>query len=134
MRARVSSSFILIGRAAVAAVVAVVAVAAITAASTALAGIPFQQTPDWISTDTDDVSTGGALVDLDRDGWLDLVVANGNDMARQPLVVYYNRGAVYYYRKQYDKSWDDIKKAQDLGYKIPAEFLDDLRKASGRQN
>jgi hypothetical protein len=66
--------------------------AGLTGAAAALAGIPFQQTPDWISTDMNDVSTGGALVDLDRDGWLDLVVANGNDMARQPLVVYYNRG------------------------------------------
>jgi len=47
--------------------------------------------PDWESADTQ-VSTGGALVDLDRDGWLDLVVANGNDMAQQRLVVYYNQG------------------------------------------
>ena len=38
------------------------------------------------------VSTGAGLVDLDRDGWLDLVVANGNDMALQRLAVYYNRG------------------------------------------
>jgi Tfp pilus assembly protein PilF len=51
-------------------------------------------------------------------------------------LAYYNRGRSYYYKreKEYDKSWDDIKKAQDLGHKIPAEFLDDLRKASGRQN
>jgi len=47
--------------------------------------------PDWVSADTP-VSTGGALVDLDRDGWLDLVVANGNDMAQQPVAVYYNQG------------------------------------------
>ena len=51
-------------------------------------------------------------------------------------VAYYNRGRSYYFKKEkeYDKSWDDIKKAQELGYKIPAEFLDQLRKASGRQN
>jgi hypothetical protein len=36
--------------------------------------------------------------------------------------------------KEYDKSWDDIKKAQALGYQIPPKSLDDLRKASGRQN
>ena len=47
---------------------------------------------------------------------------------------YFNRGVAYYFKKEYDKSWDDIKKAQDLGLKIPAKFLDDLRKASGRQN
>jgi hypothetical protein len=47
--------------------------------------------PDWESSDTE-VSTGAALVDIDRDGWLDLVVANGNDMAQQRLAVYYNQG------------------------------------------
>jgi len=52
---------------------------------------PFPATPDWESADTP-VSTGAALVDIDRDGWLDLVVANGNDMALQRLAVYYNQG------------------------------------------
>lgn len=47
--------------------------------------------PDWVSADTQ-VSTGGALADLDRDGWLDFVVSNGNDMAQQRVVVYYNQG------------------------------------------
>jgi tetratricopeptide (TPR) repeat protein len=47
---------------------------------------------------------------------------------------YISRGRGYYCRKEYDKSWEDIKKAQDLGYKIPAEFLDDLRRASDRNN
>ena len=45
---------------------------------------------------------------------------------------YMSRGRGYYFKGEYDKSWEDIKKAQDLGYKIPAEFLDDLRRASGR--
>ena len=52
--------------------------------------VPLPVTPNWTSTDGD-YSTGAALVDLDQDGWLDLVVANGNDMARQHVVVYYNR-------------------------------------------
>jgi len=47
---------------------------------------------------------------------------------------YYNRGIAYYFKKEYDKSWKDIKKAQDLGYKIPSKFLENLRNASGRQN
>jgi hypothetical protein len=48
--------------------------------------------------------------------------------------IIYNRGVAYYSRQEYEKSWDDIKKAQNLGYKIPLEFLEELRKASGKQN
>jgi tetratricopeptide (TPR) repeat protein len=47
---------------------------------------------------------------------------------------YYNRGRSYYLKNEYEKSWEDVNKAQELGYKVPADFLDDLRKASGRQN
>jgi hypothetical protein len=47
---------------------------------------------------------------------------------------YLSRGRAYCMEKEYDKSWDDIKKAQALGYQIPPKSLDDLRKASGRQN
>jgi len=36
--------------------------------------------------------------------------------------------------KEYDKSWEDIKKAQNLGYKIPAKFLKDLRESLKRQD
>ncbi len=50
----------------------------------------YHTTPDWVSADTQ-VSTGAALADLDRDGWLDLIVSNGNDMAQQRLAVYYNQ-------------------------------------------
>jgi hypothetical protein len=69
----------------------VVVATLLAAALPAGAQVPYPTTPDWISADTQ-VSTGGALVDLDRDGWLDLVVANGNDMAQQHLAVYYNQG------------------------------------------
>ena len=54
--------------------------------------VPFPQNPDWISTDVTSVSTGGAFADINQDGWLDFVVANGNDISRQKVVVYYNNG------------------------------------------
>ena len=51
----------------------------------------YHTTPDWVSSDTL-YGTGAALADLDRDGWLDFVVGNGNDMRRERLAVYYNNG------------------------------------------
>jgi hypothetical protein len=54
------------------------------------AQVPFNTSPTWISTDVSDYSTGAAWADINKDGWLDLVLANGNDMARQRVVVYYN--------------------------------------------
>ncbi len=57
----------------------------------AAVGQPYPTTPGWTSGDTQ-VSTGAALVDLDHDGWLDIVVANGNDIYQQRVVVYYNQG------------------------------------------
>ncbi len=53
--------------------------------------IPFSVDPDWVSSDQD-YATGCAFVDLDLDGWEDLVVANGNDMNRERMIVYYNQG------------------------------------------
>lgn len=58
--------------------------------SSALGQVPFSTVPNWRSADSTNYSTGIAWADLNNDGWLDLVVANGNDMARQRLVVYYN--------------------------------------------
>jgi hypothetical protein len=70
-----------------------VLVIALGLVASSAAGQPiYPTTPDWVSGDTQ-VSTGAALVDLDRDGWLDLVVANGNDIFEQPLAVYYNDGS-----------------------------------------
>ena len=47
---------------------------------------------------------------------------------------YYHRAIVYFVLEEYDKSLSDVIKAQQLGYEIPLEFLDDLRKATGGIN
>ena len=54
--------------------------------------IPYNTSPDWISTASGQYATGLGLADINGDGFKDLVVANGNDMARQRLSVYYNQG------------------------------------------
>jgi hypothetical protein len=49
-------------------------------------------------------------------------------------MVYVIRATAYYFQREYDKSWKDVEKAEYLGHRIDPEFLDDLRKASGRKN
>ena len=46
---------------------------------------------------------------------------------------YYNRGLAYLLKGEYEKAWDDVHKTQNLGAKINPEFLEALRKVSGRQ-
>jgi len=46
---------------------------------------------------------------------------------------YYNRAVAFYQKKAFDRAWDDVKKAQSLGGNINPEFLEGLRKASGRE-
>ena len=46
---------------------------------------------------------------------------------------YYNRAIACYYKGEYDKAWDDVYKAQSLGYQAHPGFLKALREASGRQ-
>ncbi len=72
-----------------------------------LAAIPLPGQPDWESTDND-YSTGGALVDIDRDGDLDFVTGNGNDMAQNRNKVNVNLGDSL----EWTASWS----SSDVGY------------------
>jgi tetratricopeptide (TPR) repeat protein len=47
--------------------------------------------------------------------------------------LYDNRTRAYYSLKGHDKSWDDVRRAQQLGVKIDPTFLKDLRESSGRE-
>jgi tetratricopeptide (TPR) repeat protein len=49
-------------------------------------------------------------------------------------LAYETRAIGYYANKRFYRAWDDVHKAQSLGYKVDARFLRNLRKASGRQN
>ncbi len=51
----------------------------------------YSSTPDWVS-DNPHYSTGGAFADFNKDGWLDFVVADGNDIQMGHVNVYYNNG------------------------------------------
>lgn len=46
---------------------------------------------------------------------------------------YVNRASVYFKKGKYEKAWEDVHKAQSLGYKVDTEFLKNLREASGKE-
>jgi tetratricopeptide (TPR) repeat protein len=46
---------------------------------------------------------------------------------------YNNRGLYFYYKKEYGRAWEDIRKARSLGLEIDPRFLENLRRASGRE-
>jgi hypothetical protein len=48
-------------------------------------------------------------------------------------LAYYNRAVAYYKNKNYDKSWEDIYKAQAMGFKPDPRFMESLQKESERQ-
>lgn len=45
---------------------------------------------------------------------------------------YYNRAVAYFERKEYFKAWDDLHKAEYFGHNVNPDFLNDLKKVSGR--
>jgi tetratricopeptide (TPR) repeat protein len=56
------------------------------------------------------------------------------EISPDQFIPYDNRAIAYYYKKDYDKTWADEHKAQDLNQGVTwnPKFLDALKKASGR--
>ncbi|MCP4581078.1 MAG: T9SS type A sorting domain-containing protein [candidate division Zixibacteria bacterium] len=59
-------------------------------ASDLLAQTPYNTIPDWLSIEEESYGTGCDFGDINRDGFLDLAVSNGNDMALAPNYIYLN--------------------------------------------
>ncbi len=54
--------------------------------------VPYPDLPDWESAHPGYCGTGLAFADIDNDGFKDMIVSNGNDIAKQKLFIFYNRG------------------------------------------
>ncbi|MFH0917725.1 MAG: tetratricopeptide repeat protein, partial [Candidatus Omnitrophota bacterium] len=46
---------------------------------------------------------------------------------------YYNRAIAYFYKNQYEQSWQDVYTAQVLGCNFSVDFINALKKASHRE-
>jgi tetratricopeptide (TPR) repeat protein len=45
-------------------------------------------------------------------------------------IAYGNRAAAYFFKKEYDKAWEDVRKAESLGHKINPDLARGLKKVS----
>ena len=46
---------------------------------------------------------------------------------------YNSRALALFYKQEYEKSWDDVRKAQDLGYEVHPGFLEALNSARAKK-
>ncbi|MCR4321534.1 MAG: tetratricopeptide repeat protein [Candidatus Brocadiaceae bacterium] len=72
-----------------------------------------------------------------KKGLYDLAIADFNialELDPKDALKYYNRALAYCMKKDFTNAWNDVHKADGLGYQFPPGFLQLLRKNSGRQN
>jgi len=67
---------------------------AVVFAANAIAQIPYNTSPDWLSLESTDYGTGCDFNDINNDGYLDLGVSNGNDMALAPNYIYISQNGI----------------------------------------
>lgn len=79
-----------------------------------IAQVFFPTTPIWTSTDAG-YDTGCGWADINGDGWVDLVVAKGNDMSRQKVVVYYNTGGNFPFTPSWQSNDIDYNAQLSIG-------------------
>lgn len=89
---------------------------ALLAISVASAQVPYATSPDWRSADRH-YATGGQFADINGDGWPDFVVANGNDMAKERVAVYFNNGGTL----ETNPSWQSADTAYN-GHLVVADI------------
>ncbi|MBU0895005.1 MAG: tetratricopeptide repeat protein, partial [Candidatus Omnitrophica bacterium] len=71
-----------------------------------------------------------------KKGNLDQSISDYNkaiELNHEYVDAYNNRAVAYFNKEQYVKSWEDVHSAQALGRKANPEFIEALKKASGRE-
>ena len=67
---------------------------------------------------------------------LDSVISVFNEVIKKTpdyAGAYYNRAVAYFYKKDYEQCWRDVHKAESLDYSFSPDFIESLKKASGRE-
>ena len=70
-----------------------------------------------------------------RQGKSDLAIADFNqalELNPNYAKAYYDRALAFSLKKDYGQAWENVHKAQALGYTVNPEFLEKLQRASGR--
>ncbi|WP_462280530.1 T9SS type A sorting domain-containing protein [Salinivirga cyanobacteriivorans] len=52
----------------------------------------FNENPDFQFSEVEKYGTGLGIADMNNDGWKDIIIANGNDIIRDKVQIYYNNG------------------------------------------